>query len=439
MKTSSYSSRKVQENFNKFFEKADIKRIAKKTGFIERKAKKIDAFPFVMGLILSFCNRKNTLEFWARQIQKLSGKKVSKQALFKRIGVKTVDFCKDLLQEAVSKKAKEIKKLQIFKSFKRVLLHDSTTVPLDDRLVEEFPGNRTNGVQKAIVRIQTIIDLKTMRFLSFLLSGFTRNDQAASGDILSMCSKGDLVIRDLGYFALATFKEVAVQGAHFLSRLRFGVKIYDLSGAEIALASLLKNKQGIDRQVLIGEKKVPVRLVMVPLPKDIAAEKKRKAKQDRDRRLNHSEEYYKWLEFNTYVTTVDEHIWSTEDVVNAYRVRWQIEIIFKSWKTGGLCMEQLIHDRCTNPHRIKVCLYIMLLFVTLFCKKLCLPVLNKMDTLKDNKIISLTKLFSWVCQNIIEVIALNQRKFIKLAFDHCCYEKRIKRQNMMQTILKCSS
>ncbi len=175
-----------------------------------------------------------------------------------------------------------------------------------------------------MARIQTILDLKTMQFLSFTLSGFTRNDQAASGDIIPLCSAGDLIIRDLGYFALSTFQQLADKGVHFLSRLRFGLNIYELDGTAIALKSLLKKQNKVDRWVLIGEKKVMVRLVMLPVPKEVAAEKKRKAKQDRDKRLNHSNEYYTWLEYNVYITTVDEQTWSTEDVLNAYRVRWQI-------------------------------------------------------------------------------------------------------------------
>lgn len=127
MKTSSYSASKVKQNFEKFFDKSYIKKAAEKTGFIKRKPKKIGAFNFVLGLIVCFCKKKNTYSQWAEEITKLSGKKVSKQALFKRISKKTVTFCEDLLQETISKKAESQKSSLIFKSFGKVICK---TVPL---------------------------------------------------------------------------------------------------------------------------------------------------------------------------------------------------------------------------------------------------------------------------------------------------------------------
>ena len=439
MRTSSYSLNKVKQNFEDFFDKASIKKIAKQTGFVTRKIKKIGAFEFVTGLIICFCKKKNTFCEWAEQIGRLAKTKVSKQALFKRTSEKAVLFCKTLLEEAVSKKASVLKNNLIFKSFDRVLLQDSTNFKLPDCLATHFPGNYSKGIQKAVARVQTILDMKTMQFLHFSMSGFTRNDQAASGDIIPVCRKGDLIIRDLGYFVLATFEKVAGSGVHFLSRLRFGVKIYDLEGTEITLKSLFKAGGNIDRQVLTGEKKVPVRLVMLRVPKQIAAAKKRRAKHDRDKRLNHSAQYYTWLEYNVYITTVDDSIWSTEDVIQAYKVRWQIEIIFKSWKSGGLCMQELLHDRCTNAERVKTCICLMLLFVTLFCRKLYLPVLNQMIKQQGAVVISLIKMFTWVCENITDVLALSTTNFIRMVFDKCQYENRNKRHNMVLTVLKCKN
>ena len=79
----------------------------------------------------------------------------------------------------------------------------------------------------------------------------------------------------------------------------------------------------------------------------------------------------------------------------------------------------------------------MLLFVTLFCKKLYLIVLNKMIKSEEEKVISIIKMFAWVCDNFIEILTMSKRKFTKMAFEKCCYEKRNTRENMVLTILKC--
>ena len=229
------------------------------------------------------------------------------------------------------------------------------------------------------------------------------------------------------------------KGVHFLSRLRFGVNIYEPDGTPIQLKSLLKRGRKVDKQVLISANKIPARLVMIHLPVAVSAEKKRKAKNDRDKRLNHSKEYYQWLEFNTYITTVDEATWTSEQVAEAYKVRWQIELIFKSWKSGGLHMQKLLHDRCTNADRVKVCIYLLLLFALFFCRELYLPVVSKMVKTARDEIVSMVKMLGWVVDNIKEVMKMSERKFYQTVFEQCCYEKRKYRENMIQTITKCKS
>ena len=106
-----------------------------------------------------------------------------------------------------------------------------------------------------------------MRFIHFSLGAFTQNDQSASGSIVALVKKGDLVIRDLGYFAIAVFEKLIKAQVHFLSRLRYGLTITDQKGRPVLLKDLLKQKRGVDRWVYIGsEKKVWVRLVMIPVP-----------------------------------------------------------------------------------------------------------------------------------------------------------------------------
>lgn len=371
----------------------------------------------------------NTLSEWALQISFLSGKRVSKQGVFDRLHGGAAAFAEELLKKALLQQSVRCFNSQLFDCFKRVLLHDSTTLKLPQELASVFPGNHSRGEQKAVARIQNIVDIKAMKYIRLSLGAFTQNDQSASSDILSLVKKDDLVMRDLGYFSIAVFEKLIKVGANFVSRLKYGITITDRYGKAVLLKDLLKQKGGVDRWVYIGkEKKIRVRLVMIPVPPQEAAEKIRKAKQDRDARLNHSKEYYQWLAFNVYITTVDKDVWTAKQVYKAYSVRWQIEIIFKSWKSG-FNLQYVLHEGCTNEHRVKVTIFLMLLYICLFMQKIYLRYKDVIERTLG-KTISLLKLSIYGFKSFREIITIPDKLFKELIVLHCCYDKRSDRISM---------
>jgi len=231
----------------------------------------------------------------------------------------------------------EAKEKGLLSFFKRVLTQDSTNLPLPQKLAPYFPGsgNSTNK-KNAMIKIQTIIDLLTEKYIHFHLTAFTYNDQRAAADILEILSAGDLVIRDLGYFAPRVFRSIIDRHAYFLSRYRHGTDLFDGNGNKIDLLAMLKKTPILDRRVTLGTgARVPVRLVCIPVPEQVANERRRRllANKKRDRRLNPSKEQLVLCGWSILITNVSESIWSIEDVSNAYGLRWRIEIIFKAWKS----------------------------------------------------------------------------------------------------------
>ena len=184
----------------------------------------------------------------------------------------------------------------------------------------------------------------------------------------------------------------------------------------------MQGRQLKDQWVYIGKKrKVKVRLVMIPLPAAQTAEKIRKAKHDRDKRLHHSREYYQWLGYTVLITNVEQQVWTPQQAAQAYRVRWQIEIIFKSWKSC-FHMQRLLHEGCTNADRVKVNIYLLLLFICLFMLKLYIPYQTKM--------VSLFKLSKYVLVNLKQILSLSHGQLKLLILKHCCYDKRSDRLKM---------
>ncbi len=385
----------------------------------------------MLGFILCCSKQHNTFSEWAIQIGMIIKKKLSRQGIFDRITDKAAIFARQLLQQFIEKQRCDHAKGQkgLFEDFGKVLLQDSTTLRLPQFLANLYPGNVVNGVQKAIARIQTVIDIKTMRFVDFKLCAYTKNDQSASKDILSTAQQGDLVIRDMGYFVSDVFEAMINKGVFFLSRLKYGVNIYDAKGDIILLKKLLAQKKVIDRWVYIGSKnKIRVRLIMIPLPAAIAAERIRKAKAHPDKRFNHDKQYYQWLQYNVFITTVDKDIWTAKTVIKVYKLRWQIEIIFKSWKSG-FSLQNVLHERCTDKHRVEVCIWLMLLFICLFMQKIYMPYKENIES-RTGKAISLLKLSNFISNNIMEIFSCSLR-FIKDQIElHCCYDKRSDRMTM---------
>lgn len=376
----------------------------------------------------------NTFSRWAEQISMLCGKVVSKQSVFERLTKHTVIFTKQLLVYKLKQWYERPIANTLFKTFNNVFLQDSTTLALPDNLAKAFPGNYSKGKYKAVARIQTIYNFTQNTFAYLGLTSFCDNDQGASGLMVKHIGKGDLVIRDLGYFVLDVFEQIIERGAHFLTKKRYGVNVYDIdSGEQMDLCCLLRKKKYIDREVFLGRAcKIKVRLAAVSLPVAIASERRRKAKYNRDKRLNHSKEYYELLGYAIYLTTVDQAVWNTEDIVKAYKLRWRIEIIFKSWKSH-FNIQPLIHRQCNNKIRIECMIYMMLIFIALF-QTVWYIYFEKRIYSKYKKHISLLKLAGFISKNI-EMILIQPLKLLELEkyiAKHCTYESRKDRINIVE-------
>lgn len=316
---------------------SDCLHIARRTGFLKR-LRKINPLLFLRALAITSFQAGPSFRLIALSLSLLSSRNITKQAVAKHMGRQCAEFVRCAVSALILKlsSAEKLRDAGIFHAFSRVLIQDSTQIRLPQHLADYFPGpanqNRKVG---AAMKIQVVYNLLDETFTYFGLSGFRRTDQAASADILSVASTGDLVLRDLGYFAVPVFQTLIDRGVHFLTRLRQNVAILDPQSLKrVDLLKKLRNHRFFDQSILLGaERKVQVRLVALPVPEQIANERRRKTKSNRDKRLNPSKEDLELLGWNIYVTSVEPSIWSPETIQNVYGVRWRIEIIFKSWKS----------------------------------------------------------------------------------------------------------
>lgn len=130
------------------------------------------------------------------------------------------------------------------------------------------------------------------------------------------------------------FRGLDSLGAYFLSRCKHGLNFYDpATGQNLDLIRQLKAHGRFDGWVLAGEEKVRLRLVIEPVAEEVANERRRQARRNRDQRLRPSKERLLLMGWNMFLTNVQAEVWPPKALFWVYRLRWRIEIIFKSWKS----------------------------------------------------------------------------------------------------------
>jgi hypothetical protein len=157
---------------------------------------------------------------------------------------------------------------------------------------------------------------------------------------VALAQKGSLFLFDLGYFKIKAFADLAKAGAYFLSRLNHQTNIYEgtaVSLLPVDLASFLRVVEAdmVEKQVFIGAKeRLPSRLIASRVPDDIVNERRRMAKKNAKKKgYTPSKAHLELLSWNLFITNVPCTVWTPATVIKAYPIRWQVELIFKSWKS----------------------------------------------------------------------------------------------------------
>lgn len=447
MKLTGSKIKKKVSNIN--FEKG-----SKITEFIKRKGGKVTAELYVTSFFFMLLSKENTLFQWTMHMARLVDKfKLSEQGLERKLQIRHEKFAKWLLfkclQLELSKELEETTTKELgqtglkLESFNRVLLQDSTCINVPKNLAKIFPSSYTKSGKSATARIQLTMNLLSDSYEDISLGSFRDNDGKASPDILDIIEVGDLVLRDKGYWSLAVFEALDNKNAYFISRLKYGVNLYEIgSKTRMNLGKFLKkakknNQTTIDKEIEIGSKhRLKVRLVAILLPEKIADSRKRKAKNDRHSKVNHSEEYYQRLEWCIFMTNVPSEVLDKQLIAKVYRLRWRIEIIFKVWKSK-FEFDELFNKQSMNPSRAIITFYLALAWLTLFFVSLYSYFLINVYR-KTGRYVSIFKFAGFLItfmkeEQKQEQIINHPEDFIDFVASTCLYDKR-KRKNQMQLI-----
>jgi hypothetical protein len=267
---------------------------------------------------------------------------IKKQSLDGRFSIDAINFAKQVLREALERQLNAVFESRFLPQFKRMPIKDGTRFNLSAGLYKYYKGSGgSNGTSNSALCIQFEYDALSGQILTLEITDSTRNDYTDAKETISSVGMGDLIIRDLGYYSLPTLSKIDSTGAFFISRLGASTLIYipgnekEISFKKLYSDMVKKGKAYIDIEIIAGKKEcMSLRLMASIVPEEVYQKRLRKVeKNNKERGYNTSDDYKARCRFNLFITNIEPDNLSAEDVLMLYKMRWQIELMFKNWKS----------------------------------------------------------------------------------------------------------
>ncbi|MDA1532235.1 MULTISPECIES: IS4 family transposase [unclassified Bacillus cereus group] len=281
---------------------------------------------------------------------------ISPEGLNQRFNQEAVHFLQQILAKLLNQKlASSVSFSSPYTSaFKRIRILDSTAFQLPNSFSSVYPGaggcSHTAGL-----KIQLEYDLLSGQFLHIHTGPGKQHDRTYGSLCVPTVKENDLCIRDLGYFHLKDLQHIQDKKAYYISRIKSNTRIYQKNpNPDYYQNGKLKKKteyKQIDMEALMislqpGQTyeisdayvgmsdKVPARVLVHRLTE----EQQQKRLQDQTVRekkkgMKYSARSKRLSGINVYMTNTPIDVVLMGQVHDWYSLRWQIEILFKTWKS----------------------------------------------------------------------------------------------------------
>lgn len=327
--------------------------VNQEVGVIQRQ-RKFDPMSLAASFVLAFLRNPLANENDVAEVAAILGVNVSPQAVDQRFSVLLARFFRRLFEKLSSQVVCHQESLApLLERFTEVILIDSTGFGLPSSLATLFPGCGGSGNaegNRAAIKFQTELDLRSGALRCVQPEPGRSPDQAT--DRQSVVPRpGGLRIGDLGYFSIKVFRAIVAAKAHFLSRIQLQTRVIDEQGKLVQVIDYLNAKARVDFSGLIDEpiilgrdEQLTCRMIAWKVPSEIAARRRKAVRAaSRKRGKSPTKRALANCDWNYLVTDLDQDQLTVEEAIVLYRSRWQIELLFKRWKS--LCRIDVMEGR----------------------------------------------------------------------------------------------
>lgn len=365
------STRTYHDQVKKFFELTAQKK-ARETKFVQQDSP-LNGRVFLMSLMLTvFQSGTITLDQLAQAAHKINPKiALTGQAFKERFNAFAVEFLKAMFAEALKMTASVADRVvPLLEFFSAVYLLDSSVITLPDSLKDDFRGCGGAGA-KAAAKVFLLFNYLNGVYESLRLENGRQPDQKMGQEFLAGREPGALWIFDLGFFNAVFLAAIAKSSSFFLSRLAASQLVFWTRQTQgelerLDLDRLLRQsaRELFEIEVVFGPKQeVLARLIIAPVPKKVANARRRRAREAaRKQGRLPTQTTLNRCDWTMLVTNTSERQLPTSVALEVYCVRWQVELVFKLFKSDA----KLETTNATEKNRVKCEFYAKLIAILLF-------------------------------------------------------------------------
>ncbi|MEQ8199195.1 MAG: IS4 family transposase [Clostridiaceae bacterium] len=348
------STKLMSKMIKELFNEKEINTIAEDIGFKKRNGK-ITPVDFLSLCVFSSDEICTTaLSKMCANLQKETGIIISAQGLNDKFNPCATAFLKSFLERLI-KKQLSTNSSKNRNYFNRIRIADSTGFKLPIQYLSIYPGTGSNDKPMSSLKIQYEFDLLSSTILNYKISSGTTNDASYLNVLSETIEKDDLCLRDLGYYKLSDLSGINEKEAYYVSRLKSYSVIYSKDYAISKDKRLVRCEQGEYRRLYIDQifnsmnpgeiidledvqvgntEKLPCRLILTKLTdreKGVRLKKINNCIEKKSMKGSYSTD--KFLDMSAFITNVPKQILNSLQIYEEYSLRWQIELMFKVWKS----------------------------------------------------------------------------------------------------------
>lgn len=315
---------RVLRQMKQVFSGEELRRLGMESGQC-RRFRKVTPQRLALSLIQSLGEGKvETLADLQREFNRMHGLNVRYKPFHKQLSKESFpEFMRSLCARLMSKLSGQVLNFSPdspFSRFSHIILHDGSSFALKSSLRDAFPG-RFSETSPAAVELHVSMELLSERPQSVTLTPDTDAEVKHLPEASSIA--GGLLLADRMFFIKRYLADIARQGGHYVVKTKGtlnpvircatradGGEIRSWRGKRLKeVSGSLRRYRRIDLEVCWEERDytLDARLVVT---------------------WNRKENRPRYL-----VTNLPRTEFSLEQVCDAYRLRWQVELLFKEWKS----------------------------------------------------------------------------------------------------------